>query len=192
MILVFNVLIQQPTPDEIMNISSPLPGDAIQGVCAITGKVKSDEIKSYEVSFAYQKDQGGNWFLIARGNQPDSNGTFAFWDTNRIADGIYRIRIMAIKRDGQMVELFIPNIRVRNYSPIETETPTPVSGSALRDTATPVPSFTPKAINPTATDFPINPLVITDNQIAGSMILGFGGGILFLLTLAVLYLTKSR
>ena len=60
------------------------------------------------------------WFLIAQGSQPVENGLLASWDTSLITDGDYRLRADQVV--GWIVErLLLPNIRVRNYTVVETK-----------------------------------------------------------------------
>ncbi len=57
-----------PSSQQVM-VDTPKPGEAVQGQVIIAGNVDLEGFQSYEVSFAYQKDETNTWFLIGRGEQ---------------------------------------------------------------------------------------------------------------------------
>jgi hypothetical protein len=168
------MMFQQPSRDEPIVITIPAAGDVLQGVTAIQGIILKEEIRSFEISFAYQRDQTGVWFLISRGNQPDSNGNLAFWDTNSIADGLYRIKITGTRVDGKTVEVIIPNLRVRNYSPIESATPTNIRAN-VEITPTFTVSPMAKTALPSPTNLPPNPAELSSMDLVASTVWVLGG-----------------
>jgi len=164
-------------------IRSPLPGQALQGSLNITGSNAVAGFASAEVSFAYAGDQMGTWFLIGEASQPIQDGTLAQWDTSSITDGDYDLRLRVKREDGSHLDVVVSGLRVRNYTPVETDTPTPVT-----PTATPMPgelpvtaTLTPVSL-PSATPLPTNPAVITSQDIA----LGLGKGALAVIALFAL------
>lgn len=109
------------TDKAVIQVDSLQAGDVLQGVVSIQGTVKAEQFSHYEVSFAYASDTTGTWFLIAQGSQPVENGLLASWDTSLITDGDYRLRVLIRLLDGSSEELLLPNIRVRNYTVVETK-----------------------------------------------------------------------
>ena len=85
--------------------------------------------------------------------------------------------------DGSQQEVLVHDLRVRNYSPIETETPTPFQPDNTKSpdliTISPAPFYTPTFTIPphpmTPTPLPTNPAVITSTHTALSI--GTGAGI---------------
>jgi len=75
------------------------------------------------------------------------------WDTTQITDGNYDLRVVAEYNDGAAIYELIPNLRIRNYSPVETATPAPVSEGSTADqiptsTIEPTPANTPTPLPP--------------------------------------------
>jgi len=141
-------------------VLSPTDGSVLQGVVTVHGKAALEGFSALEVSFAYADDPTETWFLLYEGVQPVTEGELAVWDTTTLPDGEYRLRVRVVLRDGQVRDAVVQGLRVRNYSPVEVDTPFP-SGSAptLMATATAQPS--PTALRWTPTPFPPNPLQIS-------------------------------
>jgi hypothetical protein len=148
-------------------VDSPLPGEALQGVVSITGTSDVVGFKNVEVAFAYGTDSGGTWFLIAQTDQPLRDGTLAVWDTTTIADGTYLLRVRVNTMDGETVDVIIKDLRVRNYTPVETSTPQPQEQTAEPQV------FVPAATAlPTPTPLPANPASVTMTRLTFSMVEG--------------------
>jgi len=160
-----------PTPlPEQPQVTSPLGGQALQGNVPILGTTLVDGFISYEITFAYANNPTGTWFLIQFSTLPVVDASLAYWDTTLITDGDYTLRLIVTQSDGNQITLFIQNLRVRNYTPIETDTPTPLAAPSLtplpgQAAETPIPSVTPTAsatlIAPTPTPLPTNPAIVT-------------------------------
>jgi hypothetical protein len=165
------------------SIESPVTGQAVQGSTAIRGSTGIERFQSYEVNFTYEGNPALTWFLIQEGTAPIQDGVLAEWDTTTITDGDYILRLLVTLNDGTQVEAIVNDIRVRNYSPIETETPTPIpplvtlvpgiSGGLATPSYTPARTLTPLPMPPTP--LPTNPAVITSSQKAQT--LGTGAAI---------------
>jgi hypothetical protein len=182
-----------PTPTEIPSaaILSPAEGQAVQGSLPVVVFTAVQGFASAELSFGYVNNPTGTWFLIAQSIAPLVNEQMASWDTNLITDGIYDLRLIVRLQDGSQQERSVKGVRVRNYSPIETDTPTPLTatatfapGEAPTLTQTIVPTATP-----TFTALPTNPAEMTTDAIVGS--LGKGtvavAGIFLLLGIYIVY-----
>ena len=161
-------------------ITAPQDGQALQGAVTITGSAAAEGFQSAELSFAYAADGAQTWFLISEIASPVTDGVLGQWDTTAISDGVYTLRLAVTLQDGQQVTAQVSQLRVRNYSPVETDTPTPLpptvtplpSGTPLPTvtptlTVTPAPSATP--MTPTATLLPTNAARLSRQALVSSL-----------------------
>lgn len=140
-------------------IQSPREGQALQGVEIIDGKVRGEGFLQGTIHFSYSDSpaQERTWFFVAdiAGAIQDSSQTSfqVEWDTTQITDGDYDLRVVAEYEGGAAIFEMIPDLRIRNHSPVETTEP----GSAaveddsvppLLPTATPEPEITPTPLPP--------------------------------------------
>lgn len=178
---------ETPTLTPAAAILSPLEGQAVQGRVPVLANMAVQGFQSAELYFGYAADSTGTWFLIGQVREPAAGTEAGTWDTSLITDGNYNLRLMIFLADGTQLETLVRGLRVRNYSPVETDTPTPaiptntpLPGELPTLTATALPTFTP-----TPTPLPTNPAEMTTAEITGS--LGKGalvvGGIFILLGL---------
>ena len=168
-------------------VNTPRQGEALQGVVTVKGTSDMTGFLSSEIAFAYAGDPTGTWFLIAASSQPVEDGTLATWDTTTITDGDYVLRLRVYLTDGTNLDVTVANLRVRNYTPVETPTPAP---TALQ--ATLVLTATPMATPfPTPTALPRNPAALTPADISTSIVWGGLAAVLLLLVLGV-YLWLRR
>jgi hypothetical protein len=166
---------QTPSP----GITAPQAGQILQGLVMVTGSSAVEGFLSAEVAFAYADDPTGTWFLIAVSDQPVEDGVLAAWDTTVITDERYNLRLRVFLTDGTFVDVLVPDLWVRNYTPTETLTPTitptltetPVLLTPVLPTDTPPPTFTPSRF-PTPTPLPTNPAVLPVSQVYRSA--GYG------------------
>ncbi len=188
-------LTSTPTPAPAA-ILAPLPGEALQGGVAVVVNARLDGFQQAELFFGYAGDKTGARFPLASSSQPLDGQTLVTWDTTLISDGDYILYLLVTGQNGETVSAQTAGLRVRNYSPVETATPTPVTPTATSlpgaPTETPVPptpTITP--IPPTATPLPPNPAEVTSGQVAASLLNG-GLAALGLLALVGLYLSFRR
>jgi len=179
---------------EVFGIQSPLQGQALQGSVDVLGKITVDGFEYAELIFGYTGDPTNTWFLIRSFPEPVSGTVLATWDTTQITDGTYDLKLIIRRVDGNEISHTVGRLRVRNYSPIETNTPTPVT-----PTSTPLPGAlpTPTATltappRPTSTPLPTNPATLTRDDLTQS--LGKGAlGVFGIFALVGLYvLVKKR
>lgn len=166
-----------PTTAQIANISFPTAGAAIQGNITILGSSSIPGFTAAELDFAYSKDTTQTWFRIATLTEPIQDGRLANWDTTTITDGIYNLRLVVYLEDGTQTLVHVAGIRVRNYSAVETNTPTPVTPTATRvpgDTPVPTTTATPTStpLPPTPTAYPRNPAEISRQDVISSFFKG--------------------
>jgi hypothetical protein len=171
---------QAPASEETVRISAPGNNEVLQGVLTINGSTTVSTFASGELQFSYNKTPK-TWFLIQSLEQPVLDGKLAAWDTNSVTDGVYDLRLVVIMKDGSQKEAFISGLRIRNYTPIETRTPTlpPVV-----PVATPVPTLT-STVTPipnTVTPLPTNSAGLNASEFGLSLI---QGGIIAFIVFAI-------
>jgi hypothetical protein len=147
-------------------IDSPQNGEALQGVVEIIGTSDIVGYQNAEVAFAYGQDSS-TWFLITGSDQPVRDGVLASWDTTTIADGKYLLRVRVNTTDGEVVDVEVKDLRVRNYTPIETSTPRPEE-----QTAEPQVILPEATALPTPTNLPDNPASVTMTKLSFSLVEG--------------------
>jgi hypothetical protein len=168
---------QQTTPTETPTLTpnaailAPQAGQAVQGRVPVLANTAVQGFLAAELYFGYVEDPTGTWFLIGQGSEPVTEAEAGTWDTSLITDGNYNLRLVVILQDGTQMERVVNGLRVRNYTPVETDTPTPViptdtplPGEKPTATVTPLPTITP-----TPTPLPTNPAEMTDEEITGSL-----------------------
>jgi len=181
--LAFSILHPGPLLAGQPRITSPQPGDALQGVVTITGSTQVENFKSAEVSFAYDQEDSPNWFPIQRSQEAVREGPLAQWDTTTITDGLYTLRLQVTLQDGSRVETQVDGLRVRNYTPIETQ---PAARPTLADSGQPTASPTPGRVQPpTPSPLPANPAEVTSGALTFSALQGAALAVLALAALGV-------
>jgi hypothetical protein len=176
--------VEQPVPqnqDIILLIYSPQPGQAVQGIVPIDVSIIVPDLDMVVLEFRYQDHPTDTWFQLLQTGDPIEDGILAQWDTTTITDGEYDLRLVAFT-GLQQYEYLVSGLRVRNYTPVETETPTP---STQAEAGTPVSTLTPTrtVLAPTLTPLPTNPAVFTPQQFGGSM--GVGAGVVLVLFILI-------
>ncbi len=147
-------------------IDSPLPGQPLQGVVSISGATALDAFSAAQIEFRYESDQTQTWFLIQDEIPAIENDVLAGWDTTTITDGTYRLRLTVLKNDGSQSTYEVAGVRVRNYSPVETNTPALQPDETIEASAT--PTATPPVVQNTPTPQPPNPASVTNADLRGS------------------------
>ena len=161
------------TPNDQITFISPDPGQAVQGTILILARSDNSTITNARLEFTYQDDPRNTWFHIQE-FQDVNRGELEFeWDTTTITDGDYTLRLSTSISQGENSTTSI-DIRVRNYTAVETSTPGPTLTIAPGVTGTPTisPTRTITAIPPTSTALPPNPVQITSDEIRTSIIVG--------------------
>jgi hypothetical protein len=181
----FSILPQAQTGEQ-PDITTPLPGQALQGAVMVSGHTALKNFQSAEVSYSYAS--GGSWFLISQSREAVDDGKLAIWDTTTITDGDYKLRVQVFLSNGSLAEKVI-GVRVRNYSPVETSTPEPTLGFV---SARPTATITPTAyLQITPTDLPGNPAKVSRTDLETSLRLGAIIAVLFFAGLG-LYLAYKK
>jgi hypothetical protein len=168
-----------PTPIPAVRILVPHPGQALQGVVLIQGSTGREDFSYAVLEFNYLHRPGEAWFPMAEIVQPVVDGLLYEWDTTLVTDGDYTLRLVVFHVNSEAETVALGSVRIRNYSFIETDTPTPITPTAtLEPGETPAPTQTPTAtvteVPPTGTSLPLNPARLYPNQV----IQGIGQGAL--------------
>jgi len=158
-------------------ISAPTDGEAVQGGVILRGSTGTEGFRSYEVDFSYDSNPTQTWFLVQESTVPVQDGILAVWDTTTISDGEYSLRLNVNHTDGAVEVIIVKGVRVRNYSPIETNTPGPTNARATSELGdnetseiaqmTETPTVTPSP--PSPTPLPTNPAEVTPYQVGLTM-----------------------
>ena len=179
-----------PTPSSWIELIAPGDGEALQGVVAVTGEAKGGGLQSVELSFAYPTDKTGTWFFLAEIAPAEAAEFQMEWDTTVITDGEYDLRLRATYANGTVLTELAESVRIRNYTPLETETPSP--------TETPLPTEpgvfpVETVLPPTLTPLPPNPAAVKTGDIFNALGIGLAivGG-LFALVGIYAALKKTR
>ena len=157
-------------------IQSPREGQALQGIEIIEGKIRGEGFIRGKISFSYSDSQDPTWFYIADIEPEDADSSqVSFkvnWDTTQITDGNYNLRVVAEYQNAAAIFDLISNLRIRNYSPVETSTSAPNEGNGSPE-VTPSPTAEP-VLEATPTALPLNPVVIKSDGLSRALL---GSGI---------------
>jgi hypothetical protein len=164
--------IQQQDEANKATINSPIAGQAVQGSVVILGNTALDGFLTYEIDFSYSTDPTHTWFLIQESTIPIKDGILAVWDTSTITDGDYSLRLVVNQTSDNQVEITIAGLRVRNYTPKETETSTPILPFVTQTAGIPTQLGTPlvtpaqaDTLKSASTPLPTNPAGISTSQV---------------------------
>jgi len=159
----------KPTPSATPNttdfISSPADGSQLFGVVRIIGSANNATMQQYRLDFLSQADPRAQWQPIASGvAQQVTNGTLGQWDTTKVADGVYQLRLRVTLRNGTVYDAVAKNLTVSNQQPTPLPTiPPPPTATAL---PTAGPSPTPIIEQPaTATPNVVGPVIVQPTDV---------------------------
>ncbi len=173
-----------------IEITEPRPGQALQGTVRIIGSTNLRNFQHSDLSFSYKVNSTDTWFSLAESDTGVVNDLLAVWDTTVITDNIYQLRLTVTTKDNQKHVYMVEGLRVRNYSPIETNTPEPKQDDdeieGIQVTLEPT-----KPLN-TPTPFPTNPLTLQQSDLTESALRGVGAVVLiFLIGTGIAVLRKA-
>ena len=136
-----------------VQITSPEVSQEIRGIVPIIGSASAPNFDYYKVEFGNGPDPS-EWALIGSMHEsPVINGQLEIWDTRVYPDGVYSLRLRAVKRDGNYSEFFVRQVVIANARPTHTPTfePSPTSTApATTVPATPTATATLQIIAPSA------------------------------------------
>lgn len=154
---------QTPAAPEI---TAPGPAAALQGLVQVSISAGQGAYQQAELAFAYTSDPLQTWFLIWESDEPLPEGELAVWDTTVISDGDYDLRLTVTDEQGQKLHSLVTGLRVRNYTAIETNTPSPAQPTATAtSTQVPPPTATLPPPGSALENIPANPASLGVEQI---------------------------
>ena len=131
-----------PLAQSQVQITSPEINQTVRGVVPIIGSASVPAFQYYKVEYGNGPNPD-NWALIdSMINTPVINGQLVAWNTHAVPDGLYSLRLRAVKQDGNYEEFSVRGIVVANTGPTETPTATPTETPSG---ATPTPPSAPTA-----------------------------------------------
>lgn len=141
----------QPEVSGFAEIREPITDQAVQGVVSLVGTATHPSFESYRLEFGYDPDPTDTWFPIGEPiSTPVRDGRLAIWDTSRVSDGVYRIRLTVQLESEQTLVATVSGIRVRNYTPTEVPATPPTAAAAAQVEPTIAVSAEPLAAAPEA------------------------------------------
>lgn len=186
-------------------ISAPLAGETLNGQIPILGTADAPNFASAELAFAYAADPTGNWFPLQDLPQPVQESTLAIWDTTRITDGEYTLRLRVYSQDGSFQDFTVTGLQVRNNVPSAGLTSEPAAQPAdeipaateppLVVESVPLPTPTPVTITssgPTPQPLPANPAVLSVDAINFYLVRGALLALILFIVLGLLLRFRTR
>jgi len=176
-------------------ISSPAPGQVVQGLVEITGNAAPEGFEEYALNFYLQDSTLETAFEIENSTKKVESGKLGDWETSTLTDDTYVLELRVTLLNGDELVHRVEDVRVRNYSPIETSTPEAEIAPTNQE---PVPTeeyIEEKAVTPDASsppDLAPNPAEIDTKNIQSSIIRGAIIGALGIMLLAVYRVLKNR
>ncbi len=148
---------QTPIPPQALEITSPAPGAVVGGVVSVLGSAQWPNLQGYIVAVGpgYEPAQ---WIVVAEVRaMPVIQGRLAFWDTTRIPDGHYTLRLRAIVANEQFQyrDVLVGPILVSNAP--QSPTPGLTTLPSMTPTPTAIPSVTPTALPTLALEDGVSP-----------------------------------
>ncbi|MFN8597310.1 MAG: hypothetical protein U0559_14160, partial [Anaerolineae bacterium] len=89
-------LAQEP----IASITSPVDGQQLSGIVRITGSANHPEFDRYEIAYGPDPNPNDAWQPFSSNSQPVTNDVLGLWDTTRVADGGYMLRLRVVRKDS--------------------------------------------------------------------------------------------
>lgn len=124
-----------------VQITSPERNAEVRGVVPIIGSASLPGFQFYKIEFGVGPNPA-DWAVIGSlRDTPVVNGQLEVWDTTKLPDGVYTLKLQAVKQDGNYDEFFVPQLAIVNTRPTATEAPT---ATATRP-PTPTRQATPRA-----------------------------------------------
>jgi hypothetical protein len=138
-----------------VQITTPEMNAELRGVVAIIGSASVPNFQFYKIEFGVGPNPA-QWASVgALHDKPVLNSQLEVWDTTRLPDGVYTLRLQAVKKDGNYEEFYVRQVTLANSraqtTPTPTNTPAMLATSVLPTTViTPKATATLRIIAPTA------------------------------------------
>ncbi len=160
-------------------ITQPSTGGVVTGLATLVGTASLPAFDHYDLAFAYSQNPTDAWFPIGEAYRTAVNdGRLAVWDTTGITDGSYDLRLRVWPTSGDPLTAVVHDVRVRNYSAVETGTPAPTPLTPPTSTpAPPTPTGLPTPFAVTGTTGPAQVgQAVSGGALAGLVALALLGG----------------
>ncbi len=102
-----------------VGISTPTPGAVLSGAAEIRGKALVLDFQFYKVEYAPTGQD--EWVLIGTDvvRTPVENGRLVVWQTGRVPNGTYQLRLRVVDPTGNYCEAIVSSVRVSNAGPVK-------------------------------------------------------------------------
>ncbi len=105
-----------------IELTAPIDGEVLKGNVTISGNTSVIGFESYDLLFSFENGSNdGDRFLITQSRSKVENGVLGTWDTAKITDGDYRLFLVVHYEDDKPETVFVRDLRIRNYSPVEVD-----------------------------------------------------------------------
>jgi hypothetical protein len=95
-----------------IDITSPKPGDQIQGKVPLKGTANIPNFGFYKYEFSPIATD--TWFTVLANNKPIVDGDLGSWDTSAIATGDYRLRLVVTDNQGNELPACVIPVRIKS------------------------------------------------------------------------------
>ncbi|MPM23842.1 hypothetical protein SDC9_70319 [bioreactor metagenome] len=164
-----------------VEIQTPQAADVLKGSVEIKGSVSESGFISASLYYAYADTTVETWFLIQTISQPVTDGVLASWDTSSISDGNYKLKLSVLRKSGEIQEVVVDHLQVRNYTPAQVVAPTQAVEVEVLQTATEIPE---KPVI-TVTAYPNNRAAVAVTSVADEIKNGLIVGIFCILAFGI-------
>ncbi len=121
--MVFPVM-AEPLQQSQIQITSPGINEEIRGLVSIVGSASVDGFQYYKVEYGVGPNPT-DWAIIGQMHETSVlNNQLATWNTETLPDGVYSLRLRAVKTDGNYEEFYVRGVVIANTRPTSTPTPT--------------------------------------------------------------------
>ncbi len=143
-----------------VGISAPIPGAVLSGAAEIRGRALVLDFQFFKVEYAPAGED--EWVLIGTDvtRTPVENGRLVVWQTGRVPNGVYQLRLRVVDPTGNYCEAIVAPVRIANTRPVpvtvEATATETVELTVVPPQATPtIPVIIPYEVAP-RTDTPNN------------------------------------
>jgi hypothetical protein len=136
--------------DRVVQITAPEMNAEVRGLVPIMGSASLPGFQFYKVEYGIGPSPS-QWAIVGSlHDAPVINQQLETWDTTRIPDGVYSLRLQAVKQDGNYEEFMVRQVVVVNTRPTVTPqpstTPTPLATTTPENTPLPQATATTQII----------------------------------------------
>lgn len=127
-----------------VSIAAPTPGATLSGAAEIRGRALVLNFQFFKVEYApVGQDE---WVLIGTDvvRTPVDNGRLVVWQTSRVPDGTYQLRLRVVDQTGNYCEVLVSPVRVVNAR--ATEIPPPANPTETMELTVVPPQATPTIV----------------------------------------------